>query len=1334
MEKRIVVDIDRVTMRFNMPKEKVDNIKEYLIKMAKRQLRFEEFTALSNVSVQIEAGEVVGIVGLNGSGKSTMLKLIAGILEPSEGKVTTVGSISPMIELGSGFDFELTAKENIFLNCSVLGFSREFVKAKYDEIMDFAELRDFENVAIKNFSSGMIARLGFAIATLVKPDILIVDEILSVGDFLFQQKCEKRISELMNGGTTVLIVSHSIEQIERLCTRVVWLENGVVKMDGETEDVCQKYKQCSDDIPAKAEEAPAVQEEPEEAASEEEEHESDWYKDQYYELMIQSRDLKAQNKQLYDQWVVIANSRFWKMTKPFRVTADFIKKILRKSRVARKIFRGLKYLKNHGLIRTVKRIFGKKSYDYDLKGLDRIYEDQRLHPLDTKIRFSILVPLYNTNEVYLTEMIRSVQAQTYPEWELCLADGSDAEHAYVERVVRELAKNDPRIKYKRLEKNAGISENTNACAQMATGEYLGFLDHDDLLSPAALYMNAEAILETKADVLYSDEDHLSLKGEHCFPFRKPDWSPDLLYSQMYICHFTTMKRSLFNQLGGFCSEFDGSQDYDLMLRISEKTKNIVHIPVILYTWRECETSTAANADAKPYAHEAGRRALDAHLKRRFGEHASAEDSEYTFVFDARFRLTEKPLVSIIMPMKDHHEMSDRCIESILQKSTYENYEILVLDNRSEKPETAEWFEKIAKRDPRIRVLAADMEFNWSKINNFGIYHAKGDVFIMLNNDTEVISPDWMERLAENAMRPDIGVVGGLLLYEDNTIQHAGVVIGMNGMADHVFKEMPTEHMGSPFVSPMVSRNVLAVTGACMAISRNTIRKIGLFDESFIICGSDVEICIRAYEHGLNNRYDVNVRLYHLESKSRDSYIPPEDFKYSNLAYQPYFEFGDPYYNENLNLYSMIPQESTVAMNLIKIKNLLKRFPPAVAIWRNIKKDLIPTAEDSVPEIGPIGARADSADNGELRLNLITPSVDSAHVFGGISTALKFFEELRATLGCEARIISTDAAIIESSSVLSKDYKVVASDKDSNAPMQAVSFNDRAGKTIPVRRRDLFMATAWWTAYNIREVISWQKQEFGTALPLLYMVQDYEPGFYPWSSRYMLADSTYRFDIPTYAIVNSSILKNFFDQNGYTFDKAWSFEPVLNDKLSVFLPRDGKPIEKKKAILVYGRPSIDRNAYALVVESLKLWAKNMPNASEWTVYSAGESHNPVDLGEGCVLRSLGKLSLEGYAQQMLDTYAGLSLMVSPHPSYPPLEMSTFGIKTVTNAYANKDLNGFNDNLIGVADCAPRVIAEELCKICKAYTGEGMAAFDTAYAQGGRVFGTIAEELAETIRTL
>ncbi|MBE6624716.1 MAG: ABC transporter ATP-binding protein [Ruminococcaceae bacterium] len=237
-----IISVKNVTMNFNMPREKVDNVKEYIIRKLKRKISFDKFTALDNVSIDIEKGEVVGIIGLNGSGKSTLLKLISGILKPSEGEIVTNGTISPLIELGAGFDMELTTRENIFLNGSVLGFERSFIREKYDEILDFAELRDFENVAIKNFSSGMVARLGFSIATLVKPDILIVDEILAVGDFLFQQKCEKRIADMMSGGTTVLIVSHSIEQIERLCSRIMWLDKGKVRMIGDTATVCEQYK------------------------------------------------------------------------------------------------------------------------------------------------------------------------------------------------------------------------------------------------------------------------------------------------------------------------------------------------------------------------------------------------------------------------------------------------------------------------------------------------------------------------------------------------------------------------------------------------------------------------------------------------------------------------------------------------------------------------------------------------------------------------------------------------------------------------------------------------------------------------------------------------------------------------------------------------------------------------------------------------------------------------------------------------------------------------------------------------------------------------------------
>ena len=1057
------------------------------------------------------------------------------------------------------------------------------------------------------------------------------------------------------------------------------------------------------------------------------------YRQEYITLQAQNRDLQAQVYYLREEYLTISNSAFWKLTKPFRVLTDILKKILRRIKPLRKIWHGIKYLKKNGFRKTWKRVFcGKKATRYKQEDLEATYEEQRTHLPETQIRFSILVPLYNTDKRYLTEMIKSVQAQTYPKWELCLADGSDEDHSEVEKICTSYANADDRIRYKRLEKNAGISENSNACASMATGDYLAFLDHDDLLSPAALYMSVRAIMETEADLLYSDEDHLSPAGKHINPLYKPDWSPDLLMSQMYICHLTVLKKTLFDELGGFRSEFDGSQDYDLILRASEKTNQIVHIPTILYTWRECETSTAANADSKPYAHEAGRRALDAHLKRVYGNSAEAIDGPYTFVFDARFHICgNKPMVSIIIPMKDHWELSDACINSILEKTTSSNYEILILNNRSVQNETFTWFEAVSRRDSRIRVIEADMDFNWSKLNNFGILHAKGEVFVFLNNDTLVITPDWLERLTENALRTDIGIVGGLLLYEDNTIQHAGVVVGLNGFADHVFKGMDAVHFGSPFVSPMVSRNVLAVTGACMAISRKKIEEIGLFDESFVICGSDVELCLRAYESGYFNRYDAGVRLYHLESKSRDSYIPPIDVRRSIESYGPYLEDGDPFYNCNLNLNTTVPEERVISMNMIRLKKIIKRCPPVAAMARKLRRKLMPCAEYKVPEIEPFTARKDKNNNEKLRLNLLTPSVDIEHVFGGISTAIKFFEEVRKRLGCDARIISTDAGIERKNTVVDEAYVLVPTDRDSDAPLQLVAFNDRYKKTIPVRKNDVFLATAWWTAYTIHPVIEWQSEVYGIDVhPLLYLIQDYEPGFYPWSSRYMLADSTYRFKTPTYAILNSGLLKEYFDENGYSFTKTWYFEPVLNEKLANYLPQDTDTVHKKPSILVYGRPSVDRNAFALVVESLKIWVKKFPNAKEWEIYSAGEEHDSVDLGSDCVLQSLGKLTLENYAKTMLDTYAGLSLMVSPHPSYPPLEMSTFGVKLITNCYANKDLNGFNPNIICVKSCSPDVIAEKLCNICENYHGEGKTATNTDYAKGGKTFGDIIEELSGT----
>lgn len=1061
------------------------------------------------------------------------------------------------------------------------------------------------------------------------------------------------------------------------------------------------------------------------------------YHEHYLAAMNQRNDLEQRLRQTQEMYNVISNAACWKITRPVRFLLDAIKCLLKKNHYTHLFCKGLKSLKQNGFSYTWRKVQDRRQHRQNfLTATKPLYskeelERQKTEKFPREIKFSIVVPLYNTPENFLHEMIQSVIDQTYPNWELCMADGSDEKHTYVKRICQQYTKKDKRILYKKLDKNLGISGNTNACIDMASGDYIGLFDHDDLLMPDALYENMKAIIKTNADVLYSDEDHLSALGKHINPFFKPDWSPDLLYSQMYIGHFLVFRKILFEKIGGFRSEFDGSQDYDLILRISEITQSICHIPKLLYSWRESENSTASNAESKPYAHVAGLKALDSHLKRKYGQNAYAAEGEYSFTYNARFNFEENILVSIIIPMRNKWKMTAQCLESILEKSSYQNFEIILLDNRSDDLETLEWLKRLENKDTRIRVIKADMEFNWSKLNNFGIEQAHGEVFIFLNNDTLVITSDWIERLTENALRNDIGTVGGLLLYPDNTIQHAGVVVGIGGWADHIFKGMKPIHYGSPFVSPMLSRNVLAVTGACMAVSRTTIEKIGYFDESFIICGSDVELGIRAYEKGLFNRYDSQVRLYHLESKSRDTFIPEEDFKKSYEVYSPYREDGDPYFNPNLDISSVVPKEK-ISMNIADFKNFIKRNSFTAQTYQKLKKALMPEQSYKIAEIEPLNPRKYGPISAKMRLNLLIPSVDQQHVFGGILTAVKFFEELQKCCNCPARVIVLDAPVIKESCVVFKNYTLVNANEDSNELFQLLPMADRYGKTFPVSPNDIFVATGWWTAHVISSVIYWQKDIYNSSSykPLLYMIQDYEPGFYAWSSRYMMADSTYRLDVPTFAIVNSSILKEFFLSKNYSFTKIWSFEPKLNENIKKFLPENGKSVTKKKQILVYGRPSVARNAFELIIYALKVWVKQQNNIEEWTILSAGEQHDDIDLGENIILHSVGKLSLEDYAKLMLDTYAGISLMVSPHPSYPPLEMSAFGVKVITNSYENKDLSYFSNNIISLKSVSPINISKTLVEICNGYNKMGICDYPKEYLDSTD-FSQIATKISDEI---
>lgn len=529
--------------------------------------------------------------------------------------------------------------------------------------------------------------------------------------------------------------------------------------------------------------------------------------------------------------------------------------------------------------------------------------DYRYNALAMCPKISVVMPVYNVETQWLGRAIDSVLNQIYDNWELVIVDDGSTNHETLD-LLKQL--DNEKIIVEFNEKNQGISTTSNRGVALAGGDYIALLDNDDELREDALYEMVRAINDHDPDVLYSDEAKIDAGGNTKLPFLKPDWSPDLLRSQMYVGHLMVFKKKLFDQTGGFDEAAGSSQDYDLMLRFSEATSNIHHVPEMLYFWRELDSSTSINPASKPEAQEIGRKALDNHLKRIYGKEAHARETDHLLVYDSRYPLPENTVVSIIIPTRDRRELLEPCVNSIFEKTVHKNYEIIIMNNNSRDPETLEWLEKIVRLHDRVRVVDAPYEFNWSKINNHGVCHARGEILVFLNNDTTVISSEWLTRLAEKAMRSDVGTVGGLLLYDDDTVQHAGVVVDMGGWADHVFKGCCPIHYGSPYISPLVTRNVSSVTGACLAISRNSFDGLGGFNEQFIICGSDIDLSLRALKKGYVNVYDPHVNLYHYESKSRTDYIPEIDFKMSRESYREMQEKGDPYYNPNLCLDNVVP--------------------------------------------------------------------------------------------------------------------------------------------------------------------------------------------------------------------------------------------------------------------------------------------------------------------------------------------------------------------------------------------------------------------------------------------
>lgn len=531
---------------------------------------------------------------------------------------------------------------------------------------------------------------------------------------------------------------------------------------------------------------------------------------------------------------------------------------------------------------------------------------QRKTSFEYSPKFSIVIPLYDTKPLYLRELIESIQAQTYSKWELCLADGT-GEDTPLKEIIDSYVKNDARIKYEILSENKGISENTNAAIRMATGEYLVLADHDDIVPANALFECAKVLNEDATiDVIYSDEDKIDMDGKKYFePHFKSDFNIDLLCSMNYICHLFVVKKSIIDKVGMLRSEFDGAQDHDFILRCCEVARNIRHIPKILYHWRCHINSTAANPDSKLYAFEAGRKAVEEHYK-RIGVPTTVEHAEFYGMFRTKYQWEEKPLISIIIPNKDHIKDLKVIMDSIDQKSTYRNYEFVIVENNSTETETFEFYKEIEDRD-NVHVLYYDGTFNYSRINNFGAASAKGEYFLLLNNDTELISPDGLETMLHICMREDVGIVGAKLCYDDDTIQHAGVVLGFGGMAGHAFIGSSRYDVG--YANRIAcTQDLSAVTAACLMVKREIYEQVGGLTEEFQVAFNDIDFCMKVRALDKLVVYTPYAELYHYESKSRGMEDTPEKVERFNSEVARFIEKwnkelmdGDPYYNPNLTL-------------------------------------------------------------------------------------------------------------------------------------------------------------------------------------------------------------------------------------------------------------------------------------------------------------------------------------------------------------------------------------------------------------------------------------------------
>jgi glycosyltransferase involved in cell wall biosynthesis len=594
---------------------------------------------------------------------------------------------------------------------------------------------------------------------------------------------------------------------------------------------------------------------------------------------------------------------------------DYLKKpnLFNTRRLANAGVRTLGYLKRNGLKNTIRKIKfevkykNEENYEFWIdihEDYDKRVVAEELAAFQYRPKISIVMPVYNVEAIWLKECIDSVLAQTYQNWELCIADDCSTE-PHVKPLLESYKGLDSRIKVVYREENGHISEATNSALAIATGDFIGLLDNDDTLADFALYEVVKLLNEhPEADLIYSDEDKLSEENERSQPFFKTDWAPDILLATNYICHFGVYRKTIIDEIGGFRKGYEGAQDYDLVLRFTEKTKRIFHIQKILYHWRMIGNSTAVNPDSKGYAFEAGKKSLEDALERR-GIEGVVSHGAFPGVYHIEYALKDESLVSVIIPTRDNASDLKVCLDSIFEKTDYKNFEIIIADNGSEKDETLELFENYQQRyGDQVKVVRLDMPFNFSRINNLAVEASDGKYLLFLNNDIKVITQGWMGKMVSMAQQERIGAVGAKLYYPDNTIQHAGVLLGMGGVAGHGHCGYPRGDYGY-FGKLVINNNYSAVTAACMMVKRSDFEAVGGFEEKLEVAFNDVDFCLKLYSKGKFNVWMSDVELYHYESKSRgaeDTYLKYKRFNreigYMKKHWLEYVK-NDPFYNRNL---------------------------------------------------------------------------------------------------------------------------------------------------------------------------------------------------------------------------------------------------------------------------------------------------------------------------------------------------------------------------------------------------------------------------------------------------